>query len=331
MVELGFNVRGILSYDLDASEKVERVQFSRPEDVDTVLQGVQDCGGTIVRVYVGNSNLSAEDTAGHLRRFLDRAHGRGLKVIASLLDYYLPRGEGSWFTPRGLKDFYTVPLDTDGDGLPDHDLLEPHFFAEGYKGGYLNFVETVVRKNAGHPGLFAWEPGNELQAHGRIVQFMVDTVAAIRKHDTTTPIAAGVLHADHATSLPPDQAAEAFYGALADMKFVTVHFYPENPPSEQAKCEADVTWAAEHPGRVAVVEELGVPHDGDRLEEMKKQWRLWAKPGVGAIVIWRFAFRRNGEDHVVDPEDESELHAEFRDFFKSVANPPVRGRRRGRR
>jgi hypothetical protein len=330
MVELGFNIRGILSYDLDDAEKVQRVQFSRPDDVDIVLQGVQDCGGTIVRVWVGNSNLSAEATAGHLRRFLDRAHGRGLKVIACLLDYYFPR-EASWFTPRGLEEFYTVPLDTDGDGQPDHDLLEPHFFAEGYKGVYLDFVDAVVRENAGHPGLFAWEPGNELQRHGAIVQFMADTIAVIRKHDTTTAIAAGVLHADHATSLPPDQAAEAFYGALPDMKYVTVHFYPESPAQEQAKCEADIAWAADHRGRVAVVEELGVPSDGDRLARMQEQWRLWSKPGVGAIVIWRFAFRRNGEDHVVDPEDESGLQAEFRDFFSSVANQPVRRGRRGPR
>jgi hypothetical protein len=195
-----------------------------------------------------------------------------------------------------------------------------------------------VRENAGHNGLFAWEPGNELQAHGHIVQFMADTVAAIRKHDTTTPVAAGVLHADHATSLPPDQAPEAFYGALPDMKYVTVHFYPENPPSEQAKCEADIAWAADHhPGRVAVVEELGIPQRNDgaednRLDDMKQQWSFWSKPGVGAIVIWRFAFKHNGEDHVVHPEEETELHAEFRDFFKSVANQPTRRRRRrGRR
>ena len=325
MVELGFNVRGILSYDLEDAEKVNRVQFSRPEDVDTVLQAVQDCGGTIVRVYVGNSNLSAADTAGHLRRFLDRAHARGIKIIACLLDFYFPRLEGSWFTPRGLEEFYTVPFDADGNGEPDHDLLTPEFFAEGYKGTYLDFVDTVVRENAGHPGLFAWEPGNELQAHGHIVQFMADTVAAIREHDTTTPIAAGVLHADHATSLPPTLAAQELYGTVTDMKYVTVHFYPENPPSEQAKCEADIDWAAGHAPRVAVVEELGVPHSGDRLETMKQQWSLWTQPGVGAIVIWRFAFRRNGEDHVVDPEDEPELHAEFREFFKSVASQPVAG------
>jgi hypothetical protein len=312
VVELGFNLRGIIHYGLEP--KVDRIVHSLPAQIEESLDAVKDCHGTIVRAWVGHTRLSPDETAGRLGAFLDKAHHRGIKVIPTLLDYYWP-AEASWFTLGSLEHLYSVEFDQNEDGVVELFLLDPKFFANEHKGAFREFVATVVQANARHPALYAWEPGNELQARAQFGPFMQDVVKTIRQHDQQTPIAAGVLHADHALSLPPEVAAETLYSQLPDVKYVTVHYYPDEHPL--APVLADVKWAAARkPERVPIVEELGIVGEGDRLGTLRQQWHFWSEQGAEAILIWNFTFKRNGEDEGVlvgSPEFDK-----FCDLYRSL-------------
>jgi hypothetical protein len=102
---------------------------------------------------------------------------------------------------------------------------------------------------------------------------------------------------------------------LPDVKYVTVHYYPDEHPL--APVLADVKWAAARkPERVPIVEELGIVGEGDRLGTLRQQWHFWSEQGAEAILIWNFTFKRNGEDEGVlvgSPEFDK-----FCDLYRSL-------------
>jgi hypothetical protein len=312
MTELGFNLRGLIHYGLP--NPVRRIEFSQASHVDETLAAIRDCGGSIVRVYVGNSNIDAVDTAARLAQFLDKAQQpqHGIKVIACLLDYYLPRGEGSWFTPQNIPQFYTIPIPPPSQADPWGDLLNEDFFNTEYRQDYLNFVRTVVDANKGHPGLYAWEPGNELQSNA-ITPFLKTVVKEIKDIDDRTRVAAGVLCAAHATGVEPSTAASRLYPEVRQIDYATVHYYPDHEPRDRQL--PDVQWAVANDRR-PIVEELGFLPGPNRPARIQAELDFWRGQGAEAILIWGFAVRSDGDDELITPNDAdfSAIHEVFRAF-----------------
>src|SRR5438270_4412141 len=105
-MDVGYDLRGIIHYG--QPKQIDRILPSHFADINATLDAISTDHPVLVRTYVGNSNLEADEAAARLHTFLDRAAQFNVRVIANLLDYYWELGASSWHTPKGLRDFYTI-------------------------------------------------------------------------------------------------------------------------------------------------------------------------------------------------------------------------------
>ncbi len=307
--ELGFNLRGAVHYG--RSSPLHRYEFSQPHHLERSLDRLAEWGARIVRVYVPHSGISAVEAADRLTLCLELAQARHIKVIATLIDLYLPKDHGGrpWFYPAGALDFYS-----DDDGLGGELTLRESFFTEGYKQHYLPFVATVVAQNRGHAGLYAWEPGNELRSSS-LVPFLQETTALIKQLDPHTKIAAGIISAAHGLRTGNPADATALYGALPNLDYATLHFYPDDPNAPRAEDLQEIVRAAAA-GKPTIVEELGIWRPGpDRVDRTRQELATWAALGVKAIVVWGWALPGSGDDIFVPEEPDATQLAQVFDSF----------------
>jgi endo-1,4-beta-mannosidase len=283
--ELGFNQRGM-------------IHWPDTQTWDTAFTQVKALNGSIVRAYVGYSDLTPDIAADRLHQFLARAAQHDVRVIAVLVDYYEPDwSQGHWFTPQGLDKYYK-------NRFQDLSLLDDHFFASGYRDEYLTFVKTVVQRNAGDTSLYAWEVGNELQ-NTAVVGFMKEVSDTIRGIDGTLKISSGVLMSSHALNRGEPQNADDLYGTLGNVDYATIHYYPENELADEParQTEAD---QAKADGKAVILEELGVPAqmfvvqaNTDRVTLMSNQLNMWAAKGAAAILLWGWPLVPGKEDQYI--------------------------------
>lgn len=229
---IGMNTRGAIHYGYG-----DILPGTKIEDTDAALSEIHRMGGSIVRVYVGNNKISAEEAARRLNEFLTKARKYDIEVIPSLIDFY-----NTGFNPQGTDLYYT----TDWNGLK---TLNDSFFNEGYKEQYLAFVKTVVNANKHHPNIFAWEPGNELKSDGspsNFIDFLKTTSSAIKMIDPDHSITTGMINSSHA-GLQPGQ----LYPQIPEIDIIGIHKY-----NSDQQGEVDIDWAHQN-GRKAIVEEIG--------------------------------------------------------------------------
>lgn len=229
---IGMNTRGAIHYGYG-----DILPQTKMEEIDATLSEIHRMGGSIVRVYVANNKIGAEESARRLDSFLTKAQQYDIYVIPSLIDFY-----STGFNPQGTDSYYT----TEWNGLK---TLNDSFFNEGYKEQYLTYVKTVVNANKHHPNIFAWEPGNELKndaSSTNFVNFLKTVSAEIKTIAPSHSITTGMINAAHA-GLQPDQ----LYPNIPQIDIIGIHKY-----NNDQQGEVDIDWALQN-GKRSIVEEVG--------------------------------------------------------------------------
>lgn len=259
----GFNIRGITHYGHG-----DILPYSKSSDIDADLAEIQRMGGTVVRVFVANKNISDETAAKRLDAFLTKAASYNISVIPTLIDFY-----HSGFNPAATERYYTLSYSSTA-------LLNGDFFASGYKDSYLPFVETVVSYNKSHGNIYAWEPGNELKNDSspqNFINFMKDVTSTIKTLDPAHQIATGMINSGHA-GLSPAQ----LYPNLPAIDIITIHSY-----NGDHNGSADADWAAAN-NKKTILEEVGFSGTGDRSLQMKSELGFWQSKKVSLPLQWGF-------------------------------------------
>ncbi len=258
-VDMGVNVTGITHYGYG-----DLFPRARDEDVDLELAALQRMGVRVVRVFPAFDGISAQEAADRLDRFLTRAEAYHVSAIVSFVNYYASRQN-----PPELDPYYSDVWE--GIRHLNHD-----FMARAYRGAYLDFVRTVVSRNRGHPNVYAWEPGNELQDPDRqaFLRMMQDVSAEIEQLDPGRPVSSGVIQASQAGFTPAE-----LYSQLPSVQVVTIH-----PGNGYRGSVVDVAWAIAH-GRKAIVEETGISAWDDRADRYGTELEYWRSRGVSAFLL----------------------------------------------
>ena len=171
---VGVNVRYLPYYgDVHGTTK---------EDIDTNLGIFSQMGAKVVRIFAANKRLSHSGAASRILSLADKASGYGMRLLVSLTDAYCsdrqPQGDEAYCSPTPSG----------------YSLLNDDWYAGGYESNYLPWVRAVVGLLANHPGIFAWEIGNELKNESRpelIIPMSNRTVQEIRALDPNHLIATG--------------------------------------------------------------------------------------------------------------------------------------------
>ena len=208
------------------------------------LDAVRDFGGRVVRVFAAANDADAATVAARLTPVLDAAVERGLRVVVALTDFYptglFPQGDEGAFSQT--PDGFTV--------------LGAPFFQGGYRDHYLPWVREVVSRHAEHPGVLAWELGNEIKCdpdHGAFFAFVDEVGGEIRARAPRHLITAGMITARW---LSDDEARQLYARPVIDL--LTVHDYD----AAHAFTDFEVDRAREA-GKPLFVEEAGF-QGGDR-------------------------------------------------------------------
>jgi hypothetical protein len=253
---VGFNARGLSHYGGG-----DILPYTSEADIATTLDAVEAAGGTVLRVFAANHDVSDQVASARLGSLLDACEARGLVVIAALTDEY-----ATGFSPQGDDGAYAV----DGNG---YTVLTDAWYAAGYQEVYRPWVATVVAENAGHPALFGWEPGNETKspaAPDTWLAWLADVAGLIRRLDPDTPVVAGTI-----------DVSSTFVGSVSSIASVvdvmTVHLY-------DGATSSDLSSAASL-GVPIVVEEAGFSA-GDRAATMEEH-AAWAfGEGADGYMQW---------------------------------------------
>lgn len=210
---IGFNTRGITHYGAG-----DILPASSADDVALTLDTVQAIGGTVVRVFAANDQVTPDVAAERLATLLDEAERRRMYVIVVLADAldtgFVPEGDDAWYAEDDLGTL----------------VLGPEWYAGGYIESYLPWVEAAVTRNAGHRALLAWELANEprnptnQEAFLTWVEATTDTIRAI---DDRTLVTAGLMSTS-AAGLNTDQIKRLYEG----LDLFTIHTYDETGSSD---------------------------------------------------------------------------------------------------
>ena len=261
---IGVNATGITHYGYG-----DLLQYSSSQDVDAILSEMRRMNAKIIRVFVANDRISADEAARRLDSFLTKAASYNISVIASLINFYGDTG----FNPQGTQKYYT-------DSWNGILLLNNDFFANGYKQEYLSFLRTVVAYNKNHTNIYAWEVGNELKddtSPQTFVDFMKDVTREIKANAPNHYVATGMINAAHA-SLTPEQ----LYPNLPDVDVITIHNYNGSRDGL-----SDMSWGLSN-GKVVISEEMGFEGTGDRSSLVRQELDFWKSQGVKAVLQWGF-------------------------------------------
>ncbi len=233
----------------------------KPEDLDKQLKILADSGIKDLRVFVGRSDLTDDQSASNLNAFLTLAESHQLSVIPVLIDDYSTN-----FHPQSTNSYYN-----------QLSSLDYTFFDQGYEDTYLEFVKKVVTLNMSHSNILAWEIGNELANKTNsttLINFFKTTSAVIKGLDPDHDVALGVT-SSASTSLLPLQ----LYTNLDNIDLVTIHLKAGQPrPIE------DLNWAKQHQ-RAVLVEDtnLGDSKDKSLSDKISSEESFWQNQGVSSF------------------------------------------------
>ncbi|MCH5378218.1 MAG: hypothetical protein JJ992_30040, partial [Planctomycetes bacterium] len=278
---VGVNVRGLVHYG-DGSTLPHTTHEHQREQI----RAARDMGARVLRVFLPNANLPAQETVERLRTViaLIKEEAPDLYLLPALSNLYsdvpfrVPGDDG--FYQRVDPNF---PID----------LLNPDFFGGGYRSNYVPFVQKVVQAFADEPVIFAWEIGNELKlnpAGGNFesdphiqafLDFMHATAREIRRLDPNHLVTTGMISTHHAW-LHSDNLRDRLY-ANDSFDFLTVHCYNDELENDDSEVAARL-------GKPFIVEEagygraFGVDRSGKVAEDMAR----WFARGARGYMPWGF-------------------------------------------
>ncbi len=259
---VGANARGLIHYG-----HPDLLPYSAAGDRAAALDTGASIGFTVLRVFAANHHISPEETASRLALALDEAASRGIRLLVSLTDFY-PTG----FCPQGEEGWYAV----DPNGWT---TLSHEFFDHGWTGNYQGFLTTVISSNQGHPGLFAWELGNEIKDAwypDTFLQFLREAGDVVNSLDGATLLTTGSI-SSASNGFNASQATT--YASLAQLDFLNEHIY-------EGVGGADLALAGAA-GKPYVVEEAGYSL-GDRPSQTEIHANSMFDGGAAGYLQWGY-------------------------------------------
>ena len=241
-----------------------------------------------VRVFLANNRFTTDEVAARLERTLNIAYyNHGIRLTVAFTDFYYSTNYAN--EGRGGKN--CVPGD---EGFYTNGVLSRNWVLYGYKGPYKTFVTQIVSRFAGHPGIFAWEVGNEIKDSqvlndDAILNFYAD-MAAVIKHNAPNHLAAtGMLSTSH---LGLDETRRQKLYSNPKINYVTEHYYDPGDPAHLD----DESLAARF-NKPLVIEEYGVNQNyygRDNVMPRVRQffWNQFngARKPADAVMIWGVEF-----------------------------------------
>ncbi|HEY0641534.1 MAG TPA: ricin-type beta-trefoil lectin domain protein [Pseudonocardiaceae bacterium] len=293
--------------------------YTTEDHINRELDFARANGIRQIRVFAPNDRWSTANIVSRLRLVADRASARGIRLTVALTDYFRPDGEAvyGWdklrYAYRGGPARFAV-----GDDAVRNQWMadDRGFYNQGCGGGlcvlnhawihwghtayYRQFALDVAGALRDHPGIFAWEVGNEIRVQdpairGYALDFYRNTARAIKQVDPHHLVTTGAVSAYDVFGRvgAPDPSygdyigwADALYSEPA-IDYVVVHqYYDRLHDSGQDREIADATTRWRKP---VVVEEFAVP--AGRLNEAGWYYSLRYRDGAwtqqaDAVLYW---------------------------------------------
>ena len=266
-------------------------------DQEVFLDNARCMGARVVRLFAGHRDLSHDRAVNLLSDFLDRALNQyDIRALVSFTDFYI-----NYHHPPGDDGYYQV----DANGFT---VLSPSWFGGGFRDNYLPWVLTVVSRLSDHPGVFAWELGNELknlpnpQVYVDFAQQMHTEIRARDPDHLITPGVASVANAD----LSWAQARQLYSG----MDIVQVHVYGADHADNDMALARDM-------GLAHIVGEAGYPPN-NRVADLQWDLQDWFNTlGTQGYYQWGFmpTSYDNGDGDRIFGMDRI-FHGDFEDLFR---------------
>ncbi len=321
---IGVNLRGLLHYGGEEWRHNDQgiLGASQREDIDRQLQFAHEMNACVVRVFAASRHVPPHVVGDRMEHVLNRCQTLGLYVIAAFTDLY----NDSAMHPQGDDGFYTV----NGDG---HLLLNEQWFKAEFTTNYLQLVDHLVTRFAGHPNIFAWEIGNELKLDEQAEAFMVfnhKVAQHIRQLDRNHLITTGMISTHHVHMMHRQDLAKQLYSS-PNIDFLTVHAYnrhkdtekvrPDDPRREQKIHINDDSQLAREVGKPFIIEEAGIDADksGRRGAAIAEDMTVWFERGAQGYMQWGFMAtdRDNGDGDKSSGMDRGQFHDDWEELFRT--------------
>ena len=276
---------------------------------ETQLAAARDMGARVIRIFAGRNDLSHSAAAAYIRNLADLAlYSYGLRLLVSFTNLYSggqhPQGDDRYY--ENVSGWY---------------VLGSAFFYGGFRENYLPWVRELVGALRNHPGVFAWEIGNELKFDPdpqAFVNFAQEVVQTIRGIDPDHLITSGLMDVSH-PALSQSQALALYQG----MDIVSVHCYGRDHSKNDL-------WIADSLGLAHIVGEAGHPKNG-RGDDLTFDLNDWFN-NLGSDGYYQWGFmatpydngdgdRLYGMDHVFF-DDWDTLFAIYRAFANYLGTGP---------
>ena len=234
---VGVNARELAYY---GHQHYGITKWTRAEHIDQQIEMAAQMKAQVVRFFaacnIDEAGQPRTDTQMAIRRtkaVLDKLAARKMYGLITLTD-------AKW---SGLD--VRVPAQFRGPaGQPflgdAKEVLNNEFYRGGYKQGYIQFVQELVGALAGHPAIFAWAIGNEMQTYpstdpsiadcDMFINFFKDASETIRRLSPKNLITTGIESCWHLFVLNAYERAKycnKLY-AIPTIDFATLHTYQEH-------------------------------------------------------------------------------------------------------
>ncbi|PGH12871.1 hypothetical protein AJ79_03971 [Helicocarpus griseus UAMH5409] len=283
-------------------------------DVETAIAAMADAGMKVVRTWAFNDATSCDEVhfqcwsggtptintgANGLERLdvvVRAAESHGIQLILPFVN--------NWADYGGM-DVYVSQLGGSGH--------ESFYTNEAIQEAYTNYLTTIIERYKDSPAIYAWELGNEPRCQGcdtSVITEWARTVSAyIKSIDPSHYVALG----DEGFFNEPDNPLYPYQGGegidfvanlgIETLDIGTIHLYTTTWGQTY---EFGNQWIADHSeacaaaGKVCILEEYGVPEDGEPRNTWMNQWHetLRNSPGIPADMYWQFGLElSNGPTH----------------------------------
>lgn len=256
---VGFNLRGLCHYGY-----YDALPAAHSADRAINLDAVVACGGRVVRVFCAYRGIGRTATGDRLQLALDMAAQRGLYLLVCLTDFY----NDTKMNPQGDEVYYV--------NAGGYSILGDAFFTGGYRNNYLPQAAYLAQRFRDHPGLFAWEVGNELRNDWNkpaFIAFCHDVAATIRATDPNHMITTGIA-GTNVLGMSTQQKMQ-LYGPF---DFLTTHNYNGLDSENDA-------WLAAALIKPYIIEEAGMS-SGDRPARTDTDLVKWSGRGASGYLQW---------------------------------------------
>ena len=281
----------------------ELVYHTGPQTTND-LNRLRQAGVRQVRVFLANDTHNTTEAGDRLRDLINQAYPLGIRLtvaIANMYDY----GNGADMANSGIncvmgdRGYYTEKRPAQGCRVLNHQWLVDN--TNDPNARYLQFVIAVVTRFKDHPGIFAWEVGNEISdplvnddKGETLLKFYAKAAATIKSIDRYHLVAPGII-STRQVGLTDQAKRERLY---RDFDYVTEHMYYDPPPDGSTGYPPSDRDLAQQLNKPLVIEEFGVHKSfGNFFTQVEDFFKalyglpeMWNNPNApkfaDSIMIW---------------------------------------------